>query len=52
MQDEVPLLPRCLEMIFDGVTACIGDPRSLRDRKRPVLARQLEQCERAGLPYA
>jgi hypothetical protein len=32
-------------MILDGVTACIGDPGSLRDRKRPVLARHLEQCD-------
>lgn len=45
VQDEVPLIHESLRMILDGVTACIGDPGSLRDRKRPVLARHLEQCD-------
>jgi hypothetical protein len=35
VQDEVPLIHECLEMILDRVTACIGDPGSLRDVIRP-----------------
>lgn len=45
VQDKVPLIHECLKMILDGVTACMGDPGSLRDRDPPVLARQLEQCD-------
>lgn len=44
VQDEVPLIHECLEMVLNGVTACIGDPCSLRDSDPAVLARQLEQC--------
>jgi hypothetical protein len=35
VQDEVPLIHECLELVLDGVTACIGDTGSLRDRNPP-----------------